>query len=296
MARLLKVLMNMKISKLNIDKQHRIALKHLNRTLLPKDAKNIYSHSWKIICKEFYLLYKNAGSSDDDASQFAIAESLALRALFLKKYHSFYVIDESVIDFIKHTPLNQKDMKQIYDVVFNVVSDYRDYGFVVHMAGEDQSIIYTFGPDDRLYDPGYKNFQKGMGVQFKNFCKNEQGDIGFLSISEKDGLIGGNLLSEASGVKQWIIFFNLCLYISAFPDHVKEGAPPIKIDGLRSNSTTIKASQQMKDVYRDGVTPHIRRGHFRFLQSEVYKNKRFQAIYVKPSIVSGSASNLSEDI
>lgn len=287
--------MTMQMSKLNVDRDNRRFSKLITKNHSIDEIDNIYSELWQTLIPAMRNANLEQGRNLNAAQGFAIADCLSIRALALKKYHSFYVFDKSVVDFIKNTDLKDKEISQMHSVAHDIVKEYENHGFVVHMAGEDQSILYTFGPHGVIYkdetmSPG--ETREGLSVFHKRYCRNELADIGFTVITPEDGIVGGKIVNSEEGSEEWRIFFNLCLYMSAFPEYVLDGAPPIKVHGSRENSTTIRASRQMKEVYRDGVSPHMRRGHFRFLKSERYNKKRFQAIYVKPTMVGGHANTV----
>lgn len=288
-----------KMSKLRVDKMHRQIIKDIKFSQNQKDIENFFSPLWGKIILQVRSSYVSESSalSYKEVIGFAAAEAASIRALCLKKYHNFYVYDKSVVDFIKNARLNDNDIKQMHEIALQFVEDHKQYGFVVHMAGEDQSILFTFSPVDKLQHISMERGRiiNGFSMFHKRFCVGEQADIGFIPVSEEDGIIGGNIVNDnETGTGIWRIFFNLCMYMSAFPECVIDGAPPIKINGSRDRSTTVKASKAIKDVYRDGVSPHMRRGHFRFLKSERYTTKRNQAIYVKPTMVKGRASTVVE--
>lgn len=85
----------------------------------------------------------------------------------------------------------------------------------------------------------------------------------------------------------------LGMYLSCFPDQIKPGIPddlrhPNHFKGIQAR--TIGISEKV--VMRDGPTPHYRVGHFRFLESERYKNKKGQAVFVHGCFVKGKAETV----
>lgn len=283
----------MTISSLKVDRTNRLAIKRLKKDATITEIENYYSDVWVRFVPIIRQAHIAGGMSYNDAQGMAMAEMTGLRSLAVKKYHSIYVFDESVVDFVKNSEPNKNERAAMYDVALGIVKPYQDSGMVVHMEGEEDSILYTFTPSNKIYRDSFgKDEREGVGIFYRRFCKGEQADIGYIVVMKDGGIVGGDLVSDEIGAKEWRIFFNLCMYMSAFPEYVIDGAPPIKISGSRERSTTIRASKQMREVYRDGVSPHMRRGHFRFLTSERYKEKRFQAVYVKPTMVKGSAKTV----
>ena len=88
----------------------------------------------------------------------------------------------------------------------------------------------------------------------------------------------------------------LCLYKKCFPYAVRNGVPN---DCLNQNyyerPQTISIAREILESDERTVTPHIRSGHFRLLQSERFKKKRFQVVFVKGCFVKGQAKTI-EDI
>ena len=286
-----------RMSKLNVDKEHRLCVKKITKEERKKDIENFYSDLWAKFKRYFYELHKADGETQNGSIGMSAADTLTIRSLCLKKYHNLYVYDESVVDFIKNASLNEKDMKEMHGVAIEVINNYKKYGVALHLAGEDQSVLFAFSPSDMLADPSTKKPNiRGFPVFHKRFCRGENADVGYIAVSKDSGVIGGELVNERKEVGSdiWRMFFNLCMYISAFPECVVDGAPPVKVEGSRERATTIKASEPIKQVYKYGVSPHMRRGHFRFLKSDKYTNKQFQAVYVKPTMVKGRASTIVE--
>lgn len=88
---------------------------------------------------------------------------------------------------------------------------------------------------------------------------------------------------------------NLFMYMSAFPDLVMTGAPEINCEGVsgKAKKAIIKTAECLID--RSGVTPHFRRGYFKFLNSDFYKKKRGQVVFVHSTFVKGKAVTVMDD-
>jgi hypothetical protein len=82
-------------------------------------------------------------------------------------------------------------------------------------------------------------------------------------------------------------------YIQAFPEMVNEGIPS---DLSRKNhfrgiiAKTVCISPSL--VMRDGPRPHYRVGHFRYLSSERFTNKRWQTVFVHGAFIKGRAQTV----
>lgn len=99
-------------------------------------------------------------------------------------------------------------------------------------------------------------------------------------------------------VECYKLVLNLLLYMSAFPENISDKAPfELCNKNNINNSKTISISKTISDylIENKEVSPHLRRGHFRYLDSEFYKNKRGQIIFVKSSFVKGNAKTIIEN-
>lgn len=100
------------------------------------------------------------------------------------------------------------------------------------------------------------------------------------------------------GLAYYCLMSGLGKYIGAFPDMMIDGFPDnIKNAATNpSKSITIGIEPKVKSSV-DGCSknPHFRSGHFRFLQSDRYKEKRGQTIFIKPTMVKGRAKTVLPD-
>lgn len=81
----------------------------------------------------------------------------------------------------------------------------------------------------------------------------------------------------------------LGLYMSAFPEQVRDGIPEDakRMGRISGPSRTVGVAESV--VVRDGLTPHYRSGHFRLLSAERYVNKRGQVVFIHGCFVRGQA-------
>jgi hypothetical protein len=92
------------------------------------------------------------------------------------------------------------------------------------------------------------------------------------------------------------LIVGLGMYINCFPETVKDGFP----DDLKHPShhqyndpKTIGIAEAVCfGGTHDSPMAHFRRGHFRVLRSEKFKNKRFQAVFVRETFVNGKAKTV----
>ena len=87
----------------------------------------------------------------------------------------------------------------------------------------------------------------------------------------------------------------LSLYIDAFPDVVREADNIKHVGHYKGHRQSVRANDIVRTEATHSVSPHFRRGHFRLLQSEKFKAKRGQAIFIKGCFVKGHAFDVLAD-
>jgi len=86
--------------------------------------------------------------------------------------------------------------------------------------------------------------------------------------------------------------------MKCFPECVSEGVPKItkERDEKRSeNNISLGLSTKITDTDKSQKTrvPHFRKGHFKVLRSDYFKNKKGQIIYITETMVKGKAKTIS---
>ncbi len=88
---------------------------------------------------------------------------------------------------------------------------------------------------------------------------------------------------------------NLLAYIQCFPEMVKDGVPGNIPDEYGERSFQIGIVDSLKEN-TDGTkrknAPHIRKAHFRKLQSDYFKNKKGQMVLIQQTMVNGKAKTI----
>ena len=88
---------------------------------------------------------------------------------------------------------------------------------------------------------------------------------------------------------------NLIVYISCFPDCLTDGAlHGVKTENNHRLSTSEKVVDAMESV-GGVVNPHFRRVYFKRLESDFYKNKKGQIIFVHETVVNAQAKTLEQE-
>lgn len=94
---------------------------------------------------------------------------------------------------------------------------------------------------------------------------------------------------------------NFLAYINAFPECLTEGVPQNISKKNRNdyqNTKVLKTSTHVLEIEKENsndsriITPHFRKGHFRYLKDERFVNKKGQIVFVKASMVRGHGQSL----
>ena len=94
---------------------------------------------------------------------------------------------------------------------------------------------------------------------------------------------------------------NLLAYMECFPECVREGVPITNNETMyqtKGKNVRLGTSEKvLEEGLKGAKRPHMRKGYFKCLTSEFYKNKRGQIIFVHETMVKGESKtiNLSGD-
>lgn len=107
---------------------------------------------------------------------------------------------------------------------------------------------------------------------------------------------------EATAVERNFRFaVNLLAYMECFPECIREGVPTSNNEtAYQTKGRNVRLGTSEK-VLEDGQTgtkrPHMRKGYFKCLSSDFYKNKRGQIIFVRETMVKGKSKtvDMSDD-
>lgn len=233
--------------------------------------------------REWYL--KNFTYSLDDAT----CSELFIRDLNHELYH-IYVPEPALIDFFKKMEIRDiEGIKQyIRDNGENVVVNKNDecseleeginFAFCVHPARMKQGYVF-----------GYTLYVEQNELRIFINHGMEQYHISSTEIEKKNSVVYTD--QEINEMTKFAI--NLIAYINAFPECLTEGVP----HGVKTeNNHYLKASEKVIDALEKNekgvVSPHFRRGYFKRLSSDFYKNKKGQIVFVHETIVNGKAKTL----
>lgn len=96
---------------------------------------------------------------------------------------------------------------------------------------------------------------------------------------------------------------NTIAYMISFPDYVQDGVPKIllknkKIKTVNNKLLSISPEILEKTSFDSNgriIIPHFRKGHFRRLTSDYFVNKKGQLVFIKETMVKGTAVTLLEN-
>lgn len=227
----------------------------------------------------------NFVSSMDDAT----CCQMFLRDLNHELTH-IYLKDENLMDFFKAVEIRDLEGIKTYikDNGNSVVLNNDDYlenlttginfGICLHIPKKSQGYVFAYS----LYDTSNElRIFVNHGMEQYHISSNE--------IEDKKSIVYTD--QEMNEITKLAI--NLLSYIYCFPDCLVDGAPH---DVKTENNHYLNISEKVVDVTEKAaagiVIPHFRRGYFKRLSSDFYKNKKGQIVFVHETIVNGQAKTL----
>jgi hypothetical protein len=283
--------------------------------------------AYKVNKEIFKALYNNAynkhydhhGQEKTNTSNKVIdfLEISLLENLTTKNYINFYIDDPSLVTFFIDTNINHNNIKNIGEVI-KIFNLYEGSGFVFlgkTVGTNDSGTKEIFSDKSNSYNVTGIIHQKILkeSIIFQiNYSIPDIYEYSNCIITDgATNTIGGEIIYENEIIEKFYtdfrheaninniinLVFNMLFYMDAFPDKILDSPPDECIDKLNcNNSKTITMSDEIKEYLHENrdVSPHLRRGHFRYLASDFYKNKKGQTIFVKSSFVKGQAKTIIE--
>jgi hypothetical protein len=273
------------------------SLKDLKRNSIKKqkDFSKYYQMDFNLLHQSFIwdFIEKNNYNNIfiDDNSLFDFLKSINIK-----------ITANEVMNFIDRTPtfINQSVIHPILKIKCESFPKKVMLG-IIHAKNIKDSIFFKF-----IYDPGALNRERESCLEFMNEyfvvfdindeSLNQTNNNTSLFINEGETFLNDNYYKKMNESIKLIL--NMLFYINAFPKCVLNKPPDVVCDKLNiNNSKTISMSKEIADYLHENrdVSPHLRRGHFRYLGSDHYKKKRGQTIFVKSSFVKGHAVTVIEN-
>jgi len=169
-------------------------------------------------------------------------------------------------------------------VIDNATRRLDDWEILRYTIGCSVGVLYSpdlpptmfFQPDDGSMGVATNDF----GI-FRVERDHEEGwamtnDIGHKTLANQLRLVCGAFMMKEEFPE---------MFIAGPPEGIKHPAWYRKLNSVHASLSRV----------RGDMAPHIRRGHFRLLQSERYTKKRGQLVFVKASMVKGEAKHTEGD-
>lgn len=234
------------------------------------------------------------------------------RNMLNKNYINFYINDESLSKFFIETNIDEKTILNVSNLMCANDKNYTEGVISDNTNNQNNQKFYS----DKAYSISGVIHQKTLKYstmfQIMIAVKNDSVYSGnCIIVNGLNNKIGGEIIYKNEVIKEFYKTFehdkdiknitnlvlNMLFYMDAFPDKILDSPPDECIDKLNcNNSKTITMSDEIRDYLHENrdISPHLRRGHFRYLASDFYKNKKGQTIFVKSSFVKGHAKTIIE--
>lgn len=187
----------------------------------------------------------------------------------------FYLEDELLSEFVLNNPLKLNNIEDI--IKGNEYIKGQNAFSAIHSKVFDRSLYFFYYKDS-------KKFIIGDGIHSMGILPN-------------DNYVFNRFIKEGNSENLTFIkpIFNTLLYMTSFPDKVSNRPPDEIKHSNKEQGKTLKLNEQIKHYMESTEkTPHLRSGHFRYLESDFYKNKKGQTIFISPTFVKGNAKTIKE--
>lgn len=206
-----------------------------------------------------------------------------------KKLLHLYFIDKNLKEFLENVPVADLEgiIKYIEDNGFIREQGYlklKYYPFGIHIPYENKYKAFAFGlmnNQDNQVVLSWAVQKGGAWCSSKNYKE----------LIKKDS-------EEAKEItKIFRLAINTIAYMEAFPECVKDGVPKLIKEKECENAYTIEIAEKILEPMHNNkngkfVSPHFRRGYYKRLSSDFYKNKKGQIVFVSETMVNGKAKTI----
>lgn len=204
-----------------------------------------------------------------------------------KQMLHLYFMDKNLKGFLENIKLADIDgiIKYINDnglISFGGFSQTKVFAFGVHIPDEDKYEAFTFGLTNNELNQLILTWTTGTE---NSWC----------SIKNYKELLMEKSKNADEITKIFRFAINTIAYMEAFPECVKEGVPRYVKVPRKDNNFIIEISEKvLKSQKDDGKikSPHFRKGYYKRLSSDFYKNKKGQIIFVSETMVNGTAKTV----
>lgn len=231
--------------------------------------------------------YANVAMCMDDAT----AVQLFLRDLRGELTH-IYVKESDLFEFLKQPEIRDIEGIKTYikengsTVTLNEDNSLENlttgvnFGICLHLPKISQGYVFAYSIFDETNE---LRIFVNHGMDQYHLSSNE--------ISDKKSIVYTD--PEINEITK--LALNLISYIYCFPECLIDGAPhDVKTENNHYLNTSEKVLDATEKAEAGVVIPHFRRGYFKRLSSDFYKNKKGQIVFVHETIVNGVAKTLEK--
>ncbi len=207
--------------------------------------------------------------------------------------HIFF-LDKQLKDFLETTSLSDLEgvkrflyekgrSRDIIHLYSKTQSNHVVYQFALHLPYESEGYAFSLSLEEDGSVELYYSLGENGGRMSDKF---------YLDVNKKSDAI------SLTHSKMFRLAINTIAYMNCFPDCVADGVPKNlfeRSEDLSSKNFTVELSEKVRENENSPLSkiPHFRKGHFRFLQSDYFANKKGQIIFVTETMVKGKAKTVS---
>lgn len=207
--------------------------------------------------------------------------------------HIFF-LEKQLLEFLETTSLSDLDgvkkflyekglSKDVFHLYSKTQNSHVTYQFALHLPYEAEGYAFSL------------SLEEDGSVQL------------YFSLGENGGLMSDKFYAEVNKKvdevsliqsKMFRLAINTIAYMNCFPDCVADGVPKNlfeRTEDLSARNFTLELTEKIKENEGSKLSkiPHFRRGHFKFLQSDYFVNKKGQLVFVAETMVKGKAKTVS---
>ncbi len=267
-----------------------------------KTQKDI-SHSREPGIKTIYDAFKkwDSGELEDFYKKAKNVDLIDLNftfKVFEGEYINIFLDSGELFKFLTYTPI--RDIESVKKGIIEIGQEKQE----IDIQNGSSKMIFT---DKKAYNYSaivhIPNQKKSIGIDFT--IKTNPFNIQlFVTDGEYIGLyLEKDILKETDENFEYVeklapmkmLALNLVQYMSCFPESIIDAPPNILCTYKKNKKGSIKIkTDECLIENRGSVTPHFRRGFFKLLKSDFFKNKKGQIVFVKSTFVKGKAKTVEQ--
>lgn len=156
------------------------------------------------------------------------------------------------------------------------------FSFGIHIPNEERNKAFAFGLMNNQFDQVVLTWSTGS-------------ENGWCSIKNYRELLNVDTKEAKEITKIFRFAFNTIAYMEAFPECIQEGVPKFVNVSRKAKNFIVSISDKVlesRDETGRMTRPHFRKGYYKRLSSDFYKNKKGQIIFVSETMVNGKAKTV----